>query len=37
MVRQHAETAYETPFVDKLAEEREKMGDHILEAFLPKQ
>ncbi len=38
IVRQHAETAYESSFVEKLAEEREKMGgDHILEAFLPRQ
>jgi NAD(P)-dependent dehydrogenase (short-subunit alcohol dehydrogenase family) len=37
MVRQYAEIAYETKFTEKLAEEREKMGDHILEAFLPRQ
>jgi len=36
MVRQYAETAYDLPFVEKLVEEREKAGDHILEAFLPR-
>ncbi len=36
MVRQNAETAYEGSFVEKLMEEREKRGNAVLEAFLPK-
>ncbi len=36
MIRQYAETAYELSFVEKLIEEREKRGDHVLEALLPK-
>jgi NAD(P)-dependent dehydrogenase (short-subunit alcohol dehydrogenase family) len=36
MVRQNAETAYEVSFVEKLIEEREKRGNRVLEAFLPK-
>lgn len=37
MVRQHAESAYEMSFVEKLQEEREKTGSNILEALLPKK
>jgi NAD(P)-dependent dehydrogenase (short-subunit alcohol dehydrogenase family) len=37
MVRQYPEIAYEMEFTEKLAEEREKLGDRLLEAFLPRQ
>jgi NAD(P)-dependent dehydrogenase (short-subunit alcohol dehydrogenase family) len=37
MVRQHAETAYELTFAEKLAAEREKRGNQILDLFLPKE
>jgi NAD(P)-dependent dehydrogenase (short-subunit alcohol dehydrogenase family) len=37
MVRQNAETAYEASFVEKLAEEREKINNSVLELFLPKE